>query len=211
MAVSNEIAPEHLELCCEDPRAMIPLLANAGAVFLGLTPLRRSATTSQAEPHPADLRIGALRERARCGGLPPQGARHLRRPPSPQSGRSPRRRDRTRRGPRSSRELGDAPLRAAADLMSLTGKSGSVDPDGRREVALRPGYHSPQVEVEVRLNTNESPSLLRMLWSRRWPPSCDASTCTAIPTGKRPRSARRWPPTTAFSRHRCSAPTARTR
>ncbi|MGD0874069.1 MAG: histidinol dehydrogenase [Acidimicrobiales bacterium] len=35
MAVSNEIAPEHLELCCEDPRAMIPLLANAGAVFLG--------------------------------------------------------------------------------------------------------------------------------------------------------------------------------
>ncbi len=27
----------------------------------------------------------------------------------------------------------------------------------RREVALRPGYHSPQVEVEVRLNTNESP------------------------------------------------------
>ena len=41
--------------------------------------------------------------------------------------------------------------------MSLTGKSGSVDPDGRREVALRPGYHSPQVEVEVRLNTNESP------------------------------------------------------
>ena len=31
----QEIAPEHLELCCEDPRAMIPLLANAGAVFLG--------------------------------------------------------------------------------------------------------------------------------------------------------------------------------
>ena len=27
----------------------------------------------------------------------------------------------------------------------------------RSEVALRPGYHSPQVEVDVRLNTNESP------------------------------------------------------
>lgn len=27
----------------------------------------------------------------------------------------------------------------------------------RPEVALRPGYHSPQVEVDVRLNTNESP------------------------------------------------------
>jgi histidinol-phosphate aminotransferase len=31
------------------------------------------------------------------------------------------------------------------------------DPEARREVALRPGYHSPQVEVDVRLNTNESP------------------------------------------------------
>jgi len=27
----------------------------------------------------------------------------------------------------------------------------------RREVALQPGYHSPQVEVDVRLNTNEAP------------------------------------------------------
>jgi histidinol dehydrogenase len=35
MAVSNEIAPEHLELCCDDPRAMIPLVRNAGAIFLG--------------------------------------------------------------------------------------------------------------------------------------------------------------------------------
>jgi histidinol dehydrogenase len=35
MAVSNEIAPEHLELCCDNPRAMIPLVRNAGAVFLG--------------------------------------------------------------------------------------------------------------------------------------------------------------------------------
>lgn len=42
--------------------------------------------------------------------------------------------------------------------MNLTGTSGPVLPTGpRREVALRPGYHSPQVEVEVRLNTNESP------------------------------------------------------
>jgi len=35
MAVSNEIAPELLEICCENPRAMIPLVRNAGAVFLG--------------------------------------------------------------------------------------------------------------------------------------------------------------------------------
>ncbi len=35
MAVSNEIAPEHLELCCADPRSLIPLVRSAGAVFLG--------------------------------------------------------------------------------------------------------------------------------------------------------------------------------
>ena len=35
MAVANEIAPEHLELCCDNARAMIPLVRNAGAVFIG--------------------------------------------------------------------------------------------------------------------------------------------------------------------------------
>jgi histidinol-phosphate aminotransferase len=30
-------------------------------------------------------------------------------------------------------------------------------PQPRADLGLRPGYHSPQVEVEVRLNTNESP------------------------------------------------------
>jgi len=35
MAVANEIAPEHLELCCEDPQSLVPLVRNAGAVFLG--------------------------------------------------------------------------------------------------------------------------------------------------------------------------------
>ena len=35
MAVANEIAPEHLELCCERPEELVPLVRNAGAVFLG--------------------------------------------------------------------------------------------------------------------------------------------------------------------------------
>jgi len=35
LAVSNEIAPEHLELCCDNPQALVPLVRNAGAVFLG--------------------------------------------------------------------------------------------------------------------------------------------------------------------------------
>ncbi len=33
--VANEIAPEHLELCVDEPFAMLPLIQNAGSVFLG--------------------------------------------------------------------------------------------------------------------------------------------------------------------------------
>jgi histidinol dehydrogenase len=35
LAVSNAIAPEHLELMTEDPEALLPLVENAGAVFCG--------------------------------------------------------------------------------------------------------------------------------------------------------------------------------
>ncbi|MHB8244894.1 MAG: histidinol dehydrogenase [Acidimicrobiales bacterium] len=35
MAVANEIAPEHLELCCAEPESLVPLVRHAGAVFLG--------------------------------------------------------------------------------------------------------------------------------------------------------------------------------
>ena len=34
-ALSNRVAPEHLELCVEDPEALLPLIRHAGAVFLG--------------------------------------------------------------------------------------------------------------------------------------------------------------------------------
>jgi histidinol dehydrogenase len=33
--LANEVAPEHLEICTADPRAVLPLIKNAGAVFLG--------------------------------------------------------------------------------------------------------------------------------------------------------------------------------
>jgi histidinol-phosphate aminotransferase len=38
----------------------------------------------------------------------------------------------------------------------------------RDEVALMPGYHSPQLEVKVRLNTNESPEPPPAAWQREW-------------------------------------------
>ncbi|SMC37118.1 histidinol dehydrogenase [Papillibacter cinnamivorans] len=35
MSLANEIAPEHLEILTEEPRRLLPLVKNAGAVFLG--------------------------------------------------------------------------------------------------------------------------------------------------------------------------------
>ena len=34
-ALSNRVAPEHLELCVADPEALLPAIRHAGAVFLG--------------------------------------------------------------------------------------------------------------------------------------------------------------------------------
>ena len=34
-ALANEVAPEHLEIVTQDPRALLPAIQNAGAVFLG--------------------------------------------------------------------------------------------------------------------------------------------------------------------------------
>ena len=33
--ISNLIAPEHLEICTDDPEALLPLIKNAGSIFLG--------------------------------------------------------------------------------------------------------------------------------------------------------------------------------
>ncbi|MGI6239146.1 MAG: histidinol dehydrogenase [Christensenellales bacterium] len=35
MRISNEIAPEHLEICVDEPFALLPLVKNAGSIFLG--------------------------------------------------------------------------------------------------------------------------------------------------------------------------------
>jgi histidinol-phosphate aminotransferase len=43
----------------------------------------------------------------------------------------------------------------------------------RDDVALLPGYHSPQVEVKVRLNTNEAPELPPASWRRAFADALD--------------------------------------
>ena len=48
MDVANAIAPEHLELMCEDAELLVPLVRHAGAVFVGARRRRSSAITSPA-------------------------------------------------------------------------------------------------------------------------------------------------------------------
>ena len=56
-------------------------------------------------------------------------------------------------------------------------------PPVRDDLRALEGYHSPQVDVEVRLNTNESPdAAARRRGATRWPPSCRGSSGTATPT-----------------------------
>ena len=33
--ISNELAPEHLELCTDDPFTLLPMIKHAGSVFMG--------------------------------------------------------------------------------------------------------------------------------------------------------------------------------
>ncbi len=84
MAVANEIAPEHLELCCDNPRALLSARAQCGCGLRRPLHARLARRLHRrAEPHAADISLRPLLERARCGGLPPPGARRLRGPRGP--------------------------------------------------------------------------------------------------------------------------------
>ena len=164
VALANVVAPEHLELMVEGAESLLPLVRRAGAVFLGpyapaslgdyvagpnhVLPTARTARFASA------LRVDDFRTHihavavdapglarlaphvvaiAEAEGLPAHAASVLARAAVAESGDGA----------------------GGADAAPGAGTAGAV--------ALRPdlmalsGYHSPQVEVEVRLNTNESP------------------------------------------------------
>ena len=203
MEVANAIAPEHLELMTADPEALVPLVRNAGAVFCGAVRAgQRRRLPRRPEPRAADLPLGPVRQRARRRRLLQAHPRDLARPAGA--------------GPASRRTWPPSPRpRAWPPTPSRSGCG--PRPDGhprspRTTSGLRPGYHSPQVDVEVRLNTNESPfpppaAFVAALVGR----GGGASPGTATPTGARGSCARRWPSCTASGPSRCSAPTAPTR
>ena len=111
-----------------------------------------------AEPRPADEPDGALRLGAARRRLPQahaRGAGDTRRPARARARSSSR-------WPRP-RDCRPTPTRCGAGSTRSTSETGgraslvSAVPPVRPDLQLTEGYHSPQVEAEVRLNTNESP------------------------------------------------------
>jgi histidinol-phosphate aminotransferase len=66
-----------------------------------------------------------------------------------------------------------------------------IAPRVRDDLALMEGYHSPQVDVAVRLNTNESPDPPPQAFVDALAAGWRGSPGTATPTGRPPGCARR--------------------
>ena len=79
--LANEIAPEHLEIVTADPRALLPRIKNAGAVFLGAwSPEPLGGLSGRAGPCAAHLGHRPVLLPAERGQLPQEHERHPVRP-----------------------------------------------------------------------------------------------------------------------------------
>ncbi|MEO5838405.1 MAG: histidinol dehydrogenase [Acidimicrobiales bacterium] len=153
--VANAVAPEHLQLMCADPVALLPLVRHAGAIFCGpWSPAAMgdyAAGPSHVLPTNSTARFSSVLslrdfqkemhavtfDRPSFDALAPHVI-----------------------------ALADAEgLDAHAQSIRLRvagardqrATSAPVRPGVRPDIALMEGYHSPQLAVDVRLNTNESP------------------------------------------------------
>jgi histidinol-phosphate aminotransferase len=168
MEVANLISPEHLELHVADPGSFVGSVRTAGEVFLGpwapasvgdyvagtnhVLPTARTARFASA------LRVDDFRTHIGVVALDPEGLARL--------------------APHVTEIATSEGLIAHADSVRLRLReswsavppaSGVEDrevtlPSMRPGLAKMTGYHSPQVEVEVRLNTNESPFAPPQAW-----------------------------------------------
>jgi histidinol-phosphate aminotransferase len=151
--VANAVAPEHLQLMCTDPASLLPLVRHAGAIFCGpWSPAAMgdyAAGPSHVLPTNSTARFSSVLslrdfqkemhaitfDRSSFDALAPHVI-----------------------------ALADAEgLDAHAQSIRRRLDSGSYAPSAsprpevRPDIALMEGYHSPQIAVDVRLNTNESP------------------------------------------------------
>lgn len=160
IAVANAIAPEHLQLMCAEPRALLPLVKHAGAVFCGsFAPAAvgdYAAGPSHVLPTNGTARFGSVlsvrdfQKHMHAVSLDEAGFAAV--APAVQA--------------LAQAEGLDAHAEAIRRRLAAAGP-GAINnaekqstprlPRVRDDIALMEGYHSPQVAVEVRLNTNEAP------------------------------------------------------
>ena len=151
--VANAIAPEHLQLMCADPAALLPLVRHAGAIFCGpWSPAAMgdyAAGPSHVLPTNSTARFSSVLslrdfqkemhavtfDQSSFSALAPHVI-----------------------------ALADAEgldAHAQSIRLRVAGSGGTPTapprPEVRPDIALMEGYHSPQMSVDVRLNTNESP------------------------------------------------------
>ena len=187
--VVNEVAPEHLELMVADPESFMSEIRNAGAIFCGpWTPSSLgdyAAGPNHVLPTNGTARFaGALGVRDFLKSMhvmtaEPSGLQRL----SPQvealaeaeglnaHADSVRFRVAALNSDDTVTETGASGVSADQPGSSADQSSPSADQPGhptqeirpmaraRSSIALMSGYHSPQIDVEIRLNTNESPYL----------------------------------------------------
>ena len=216
MAVANLIAPEHLQLMNADPEALVPLVRHAGAVFCGplspasigdyiagpshVLPTFGSARYGSAltvddfvkQVHVISLDREAFERVAPFVETLADAEGFDAHAESIRLRRDPRRRRRNR--PDGGRRV-NRPL---------------LQP--RQTSRSWPGYHSPQVDVAVRLNTNESPEPPPAAWLRRLRRGGpDHRLAPLSRPGGDATCAGPSPSCTVWMPPRCSWPTARTR
>ena len=150
VAVANAIAPEHLQLMTADPAALVPLVRNAGAVFCGpWSPA--SLGDYAAGPSHVLPTFGSARYAGALSVLDFLKQIHV--VTADETGLA-------RLGPvvetlatAEGLPVHAASIAARRSVAAMTATR--VQPRG--DLALMAGYHSPQLDVPVRLNTNESP------------------------------------------------------
>jgi histidinol-phosphate aminotransferase len=156
LAVSNLIAPEHLELLCDDPQRLVPGIRHAGAVFCGpWSPASIGdylAGPSHVLPTFGSARFGSALtvddfvKQVHVVTVDRAGFERV--------------------APFVERLADEEGFAAHADSIRLRLDTTTGVADARTtppvvaprdDVSLMAGYHSPQLDVDVRVNTNESP------------------------------------------------------
>jgi histidinol dehydrogenase len=162
IAVANTIAPEHLELQVADARRLADQVRCAGVVFVGpwapasvgdyvagtnhVLPTARTARFSQA------LRVDDFRTHIGVVSMGSRGLSTL----APHVVEIALAEGLAAHAESVQMRLEEADAESVQTRLDIAARAPNL-PEMRHDLVAMKGYHSPQVEVKVRLNTNESP------------------------------------------------------